>query len=179
MQQKFYYYTMQFGIYMGLLITLNFILSSSSNSLLSFFSWIVWGAEMALLYYFTLKYRRQETNDILTYGQSFRFIFMTYIFGALLATALRIVYLKWINPEVLTELFNQSMQALDKVSVPDKNAVKDALATFLKPVQYSFLYLWIDLFAGVLYALVIAAFTRKTERNANQPQQQDDEDIVG
>ena len=79
---------------------------------------------MALLYYFTLKYRRQETNDVLTYGQSFRFIFMTYIFGALLATALRIIYLKWINPDVLTELYNQSMLALDKISVASFNLLK-------------------------------------------------------
>lgn len=180
MQSNFYTLSMRYGLPIGLLVAVNSLCSLSTNLFFSSLSWIVWLATMILLYYFTNMYRKQAPDEKISYGQAFGFIFMMYIFGAIVATALRIVYLQWLNPDALDELFNQSMLALEQLNMPDKATVRDTLASYMQPIKFSFLYLWIDLFSGIFYALIIAIiFTRRNARTNEPAQSSGDEDIVG
>ena len=170
MQSKIYTYAMRYGIYIGLLIALNTILSSTNNAVLSMLSWAVWGVMIYLMYFFTQRFINNETEDhLLSFGQTFRFNMLMYFFGAMVATALRIVYFKWLNPEVLEEVFSQSMQILDKsLTGNDRATVRETLNQLLKPVSYSFLCLFGDFISGLFYAIIIAAVSKqRNNRNIN------------
>lgn len=176
MQSKIYSYAMKYGIYIGLLIALNTIFTTSGNAIMNILSWGVWGVMVYLMYYFTIKFANTEAEQPLTFGNAFKLNILMYFFGAIIATAIRIVYFKWLNPEVLTELFNQSMLVLDKLNSAEKAAAKDALTQFLKPVSYSFLLLFGEFFSGLIYALIIAAIAKN--KNTNNTTQQESDDFL-
>ena len=176
MQSKIYTYAMHYGIYIGLLIALNTILSSTNNAVLSMLSWAVWGVMIYLMYFFTQRFQAREADSrLLTFGQAFRLNMLMYFFGAMIATALRIVYFKWLNPEVLEEVFNQSMQVLDKsLTGNDRATVRETLNQLLKPISYSFLCLFGDFISGLFYALIIAAFFRQRNNKKTDSPTADD-----
>ncbi len=162
MQSKIISFAMHYGIYIGLLIALNTILGISTNAFLRVLSWGVFGAMLYLMYFFTIRFRENEIErQVFTFGNAFRLNILMYFFGAMVATAIRIIYFKWLNSDCLDEIYNQSMQILEQSgSIGDMNLLKDTMSKVVQPTTYSFILLFGDFFSGIFYALIIAAITR-------------------
>ena len=165
------------GLYFGPLIALNTLLEMTQNQGLNFLSWGVWGVMMFLLYFFTNRYKKTSGIEELTFGKAFYYVTMTYIFGALIATAINIIYFKWINPDTLTNYYDLLMPAFDQLPASqDKAEVKRIIQMLLQPVQMSFIYLWVYILQAVFYGLIFALITKGSVNKSQTPN--DDDDII-
>ena len=108
-----------------------------------------------------VRFRDKECEGSITYGRAFLYILYTFFYAALISTVIKYIYFQYINPSYLENMFQESMKMMEKLKFPMTSASADQMESMLKPVNYSFVYIWMNIIFGGLVGLVMAAFVKK------------------
>lgn len=149
------------GLIMGVLFSLNFLLSVSQNTFLSLLSYVVFAAILVGTYRFALRFRDTECGGFISYGRAFSFVLLLFFFAALISSIVKYVYFQYINPAYLENLINESMKAIEMMKIPVDDAAYENVEKMMKPASFSLQYLWVNVFAGTFVGLIMAAFIKK------------------
>lgn len=154
-------HSMTCGLILGIVFSANFFLSVSGNTVLNLLTYLVIALIIYLTYRFTCHYRDNECDGALRYGQGLSYIILLYFFAAIIATVARILFFKFINPDYLEEIFNQTMLMMEQLNIPNLDTTADQIQAMMQPISFSLQYIWMDTLAGLFVGLIVAAFTKK------------------
>jgi len=171
-QPKPYNHAMRFGLEMGIFFGLHFILTAqSANSAWMGILW--WLLTIYIIYGIfrsAIHYRMTECGGDITFGQSFNYIMWLFVFASIVATMVRVIYLKWFDSSVLTTLSEQTENMIKylKYSEAEQELAKQSLRRMMQPVHFSMYLIMYDLFLGVITALMLSPLVKKKIRIDNQ-----------
>ena len=108
-----------------------------------------------------MQFRDTECNGIITYSKAFSLILLTFFFAAIISSVVKFVYFQFINPDYLDQMFQETMKVLNKMKFPVNDEMINQTKSMLKPVNYTFVYIWTNVFFGLIVGLIMAAFIKK------------------
>ncbi len=162
MQQNFYKHAMTYGLFLGLVFSVNFLLSLSKSLWLGMLTYFVMAAIVYLTYRFTCHYRDTEQDGAISYGRSLWYIVVLYIFAAIISSVVKYVYFQFINPDYLDEVLNNTMAVMEQLQWPlQEDIMYDQMKSMLTPINFTLQYIWINMMLGFLVGVVMAAFVKK------------------
>jgi len=158
-------HAMLFGLELGVWFGVKFIVDALTVSRpgLSFLSflltfYIIYGA-----YRSAMHFRVTECDDKISYGQALSYIVWLYTFAGVVASLIRMIYLKWFDTEYLNQIFQQSVSALKQLGMGENVEAQNAMQQILTPVRYSVYCIFSDVISGGFIGLILSIFvTRKT-----------------
>ena len=165
MQKKIAKSAMQNGLIMGGLLSLKFLFSTQKNELLLFLSLALSALIIVVLYTTAIRFRKNECDGAIQYGQAFSYIFKIYIYGSIIASLVILIYTKFIDPAFLETLLNQSLIFSKKLSEllnikTDESAINITTA-FYKPASFALVNIFMSIIAGAFWGVILAAFVKK------------------
>ncbi len=154
-------HAMKYGLYLGGVFSLNFLLSTSQSVVMQLLTYLVIAAILYLTYRFAVHYRENEMKGCLTYWQGFSYVLWLFLFSAIVSSAVKFFYCQFLVTEYLENMMNQTMLMLETMQFPIGDAEIAQIEAMLKPARFSLMYLWVNAFVGMFVGLVMAAFTKK------------------
>lgn len=116
---------------------------------------------------------RSENGNILSFGEAFRTTFFTGVLGTLISTAFTIVWVKYIDPDLVELIVEKAVVSLQEM-VNSLGASDDELTEAIEkieeemPKQFTFTGQVKSYLSGLIFILVLAAiasiFIRKEEK---------------
>ena len=161
MQSNIFKSAMINGLIMGVLFSVNFLLSISKVTFLILLSYLVISFIVVGIYRMSIRFRDVECGGAIRYGKAFSFIVLTFFFAALISSIVKYVYFQFINPTYLDELLNESLKAIQMLKIPIDKASYDQMAKVMKPATFSLQYIWMNVIVGTILGLIMAAFVKK------------------
>jgi hypothetical protein len=153
--------TMNSGLIMGFLFSINFLLSISRNSFAAVMTYVVMSIILVAMYRMTVAFRDKQNGGSITYGKSFTFIVYTFFFAGLLSSAVKYIYFTYINPNYLETLLQESLKMMDTLHISVETASKEEIMASMKASTFSVQFLWMNVFLGVIVGLLFSAFIQK------------------
>ena len=155
---------MKSGLILGVLFSINFLLSIPSNVFTSILTYVVIAGILVATYRLSVQLRDNEFGGYITYGRVFTFILLSFFYGAIISSLVKFIYFQFVNPEYLSNLYNESMLLMEKIGFSIESAVEESMRNLLKPATFSLQYIWVNTLLGVFVGLIMAAFVKK-EKN--------------
>ncbi|MFA6581314.1 MAG: DUF4199 domain-containing protein [Paludibacter sp.] len=161
MQRSFVKSAMNSGLIMGVIFSVNFLLSVSRITALMLITYVIAIFIVITMYRMAVRFRDTECEGSITYGRAFLYILSTFFYAALISTVVKYIYFQFINPSYLETMFQESMKLMEKLKLPMTSVSADQMESMLKPVNYSFIYIWMNIIFGGLVGLMMAGFIKK------------------
>ena len=149
------------GLIMGLLFSINFLLSISKITVLMVFSYFVMSLILVGIYRMAIRFRDVENAGVITFGRVYSFIVLTFFFAALISSAVKYIYFQFINPQYLETLLQESMKVMEALKFPFDKANMEQMQDIMKPATFSLQYIWMNVILGSIVGLVMAPFISK------------------
>lgn len=149
------------GLIMGVIFSLNFILSVSGVPFLHFLSIVIPVIILNLLYKMSVKYRVNECDNTISYGKALLHIIMIFFYAALISTVVKFIYVSYINVGFLDSMFQETMKTMEVMKYPMTGDDIDNAEKMFKPLSFSFVYIWTNVIMGLITGLIMAAFIKK------------------
>ncbi len=157
--------TMSFGVSTGLWIGAKFILNALSIN----HAWVgivVWLVDLYILFLFyssTLIYRFREKGGNISFSEAYSFILLLMFFSAIIAAAVRWIYLSFFDSSYLSLMYEQTMPVLEKMMPAEIDEVEMRLREFLVPIRFSLFYIFYDLIVASVLGLILAPIVRRSK----------------
>jgi len=152
---------MKSGLILGVLFSINFLLSIPSNAFTGILTYVVIAAILVVTHRLSVQLRDNECGGYITYGRVFSFILLSFFYGAIISSLVKFIYFQFVNPEYLANIYNESMLMMEKIGFPIDSMVEESVRTLLKPATFSLQYIWVNTLLGVFVGLIMAAFIKK------------------
>jgi hypothetical protein len=149
------------GLIMGVIFSLNFLLSISKVPSLTLLSYVVVTFILVGMYRLTVRFRDVDCEGVITYGKAYSFILLTFFFAAIISSVVKFVYFKYINPNYLDQLLQESMKALETLRFPIDEAAYLQMGKMMKPASFTLQYIWLNVLMGSFVGLIMAAFIKR------------------
>jgi len=149
---------MRSGLILGVLFSVNFLLS---NIVASFLTWIMAVIIVIATLRLSNEYRDKELEGFIGYGKSLGFILLSFFYASLISAFVKIIYLQFINPDFLVNLYHETMLLMEQIGFPITNEFEASMKNVLKPVPYSLFTILGNMFYGLILGLIMAAFVKK------------------
>lgn len=156
---------MQNGLIMGVIFSINFLLSTSKILPLVFITYIIAVIIVFLIYRYTIRFRDIECNGEISYGRAFSYILLLFFYAALISTAVKYIFFRFINPHFLETMFQDTMKMMQVMKLSMNNAEIDQTQTMFTPLNFSMLHIWSNVIMGVIVGLIMAAFIKKKQKH--------------
>lgn len=156
-------HAMYFGLMLGLAFCLNFFLSTRSSALCNAVSWMIVVLVPYAAYRLTVDCRERVCGGRMSYGEAFFYGMQLFFYAAMVGAAFKLLYFKYINPDFLPNMLDESLKLMELLNMPIGEAEMGELKRVMTPVNMSLNYIWLDVAAGTLVSLVVAAFARKNK----------------
>lgn len=118
MQGNIFKSSMIYGLMMGILFSVNFIISIPQGNVFRIISFLITIVIVVVMYRYSVKFRDTECGGYITYGKSFSFIVLTFFFASIISAIVKFVYFQFINPEYLTNVLQQSIKVVESMNLP-------------------------------------------------------------
>lgn len=161
MQQNILKSTMFVGLILGILFSLNFLISLIGSGFAGFLSFIITILIVYYTYHSVIKYRDMECEGAITYGKSLTYIILSFFFAALIGAAVKFFYVTFINKEYLDTLLQETYKIMDMMKFPVTEEAYDQIEKMMSPVGFAFQSIWANVLLGLLLGLIMSIFTRK------------------
>ena len=161
MQGNIFTSAMRGGLALGVLFSVNFLLSVPQNTITGLLTYAVMAVIVAATYRLAARFRDQECGGYIGYGKAFAFILASFFYAALISSLVKFIYFQFINPDYLGNLYNQSMLTLEKMGLSAADGVEESVEALLQPASFALQYIWVNLLAGCFVGLITAAFIKK------------------
>ena len=165
---------MKYGLIMGIVFSVNFLLSVSGNAIITLLGYLVVAFICVLTYRFAIAYRDKENGGTISFGHAFFFIILLFLFAAIISSLFKFIYFKYLNVNYLPMLLEQSVSMMQQLqeqfhlSVPDD--YYETMDKMMSPTAYTLQYIWVNTFLGVVMGLIIAPFVKKDKDIFNNPE---------
>jgi len=149
------------GLIMGVIFSINFLCSVSKSTILIMLTNFLAIAIVIGIYRLTVKFRDTECEGFITYWKAFSYILYTFFFAAIISSVVKYIYFQFINPAYLDTLYQETMKMLTKFKYPIDNAMEEQTRKMLKPASYTLIYIWVNVFMGLIVGFIMAGFIKK------------------
>ena len=156
---------MKYGLIMGIIFSVNFLLSVTGNPIVSLLGYLVVALILVLTYRFSIAYRDYENGGAITFGHAFFFILLLFLFGAIISSLVKFIYFKYLNVDYLPQLLDQSITVMKQMqeqfhfNIPDD--YYENMENMMNPTAYTLQFIWVNTFLGVIVGLIMAPFIKK------------------
>lgn len=151
---------MKSGAILGILFSINFLLSIPTNTFTDILSYFVVAAILFVTYRLSVQFRDKECEGYITYGKAFTFILLSFFYASIISAFVKLIYFQFINTDFLPNFFNEYMLTLESIGYPVE-LVEDTMRSLFKPASFSLLSISANLFSGVFVGLIMSAFVKK------------------
>jgi hypothetical protein len=158
-------HAMYFGLLLGLIFCLNFFLQTRSSAVCDAFSWIIVLLTPYAAYRLSVDCRERACDGSMRYGEAFLYGMQLFFYASIVAAAFRLVYFKFLNPDFLPQLYDQTMQTMEALQMKVTDEQMNEVRRSLTPANMTIAYVWIDVIAGVLVSFVVAFFVKKDKND--------------
>ena len=158
---------MKYGLIMGLIFSVNFLLSVTGNPIISLLGYLVVAVILVLTYRFSVAYRDKENGGTITFGHAFFFIMLLFLFAAIISSLIKFIYFKYLNVEYLPQLLEQSITVMNQMqeqfhfNIPDD--YYQNMENMMNPATYTLQFIWVNVILGVFVGLIMAPFIKKNK----------------
>ena len=152
---------MSYGLILGALFSVNFLLSVPNSSLLGLLSWLVTAAILVATYKMAIRYRDNNCEGFISYGKAFSLIVFMFFFAAIISAFVKFIYLQFINTYFLERQLEQVMLVLETMSFPITDEIYKTMSAMLTPIFFTITSIFTNMFLSVFAGLIIAAFVKK------------------
>jgi hypothetical protein len=149
------------GLILGILFSLNFLISLIGWGFAGFLSFIITILIVYYTYHSVIKYRDMECEGAITYGNSLTYIILSFFFAALIGAAVKYFYVGFINKEYLETLLQETYKIMDMMKFPVTEEAYDQIEKMMSPVGFAIQSIWANVLLGLLLGLIMSIFTRK------------------
>lgn len=154
-------HAMYFGLILGLIFCLNFFLSTFDNGFLTALQWVVTLTIPYLVYRLMVDCRDRVSGGAISYGAALWYGIQLFFYASLISGIFKFIYFKFLNPDYLPNMLNESLRILDELNMLSGSQVEEQVRQLLTPLYVSIQYIWMDVILGVLVSLITAAFAKK------------------
>jgi len=162
-----YKYAADYGLILGVYFAFFYILQllitgSVIINVLSTFSIL---ATPFICYYLSKRYRDRALNGYIRFGQVWSFGIWLFTFAGLIMAVVYFVHFQFLNPDFISDTFNQSLLMMEKMNYP-----KESLDLLTKngdptPLQMVMSYLFGYIVLGAILFLFISPLVSKKNPN--------------
>jgi hypothetical protein len=154
---------MQNGLIMGVIFSINFLLSTQKNSTLILLTYVIAIIIVTLLHKQVIKFRDEECNGIISYRKAFSYIILVFFYAALISTPIKYIYVRYISPEFLTVLFQDTIKMFEALKIQMSSSEIEQSELIFKPLNFTLLYIWSNIILGTFTGLIMAIFVKKNK----------------
>lgn len=148
-------------IYVGLSLVLWTIISDIK--LQGQLAYVIWLVIAFLFFFYTKNYRDNNLNGNITYGESFKFIFVMSLVLSVFAALYSYILIGYLDPSITEKSLEAAAEALYAQNL-DEDQIEAGLkmqSIFMTPGILSvFAFGW-TIFVGLVFSLIISIFTKK------------------
>ncbi|MDD4993063.1 MAG: DUF4199 domain-containing protein [Paludibacter sp.] len=147
--------------FVGLLLSLKFILSAQKNGAIASLSLFVSISIIFVLYRMAIHFRETEYGGIMKYGQVFRYVFLIYFFASIVSSIVIFIYTNFIDKFFLDLTLDALMKMYDGFKYPIDDKTYEAFQAIYKPLPYASLNVFMSIISGGFWGLILAGFIKK------------------
>jgi len=147
--------------FLGLLLSLRFILSAQKNTALASFSLFISISIIFVIYRMAVHLREAEFGGAISFGKAFCYIFLVYFFGSIISSIVLFIYTSLIDKFFLDMTLDTLMKMYDAYKFPVDDKTYAMLQTIYKPFPFSLLNVFFSAIAASFWGLVLAGFIKK------------------
>ena len=155
------------GLTLGVAFGLNFILNSAGTIITTLLSYLLILLILYMTYAYTCHYRDNAREGQISYLQSLAYIITLYFYASIISAFIKVIYLQWINTDLIGNILNESVTLLEQFEFSDIDQYKQQMTQMLTPINFSIHFIWFDTFIGLIVGLIMSAFTSKNKRRDN------------
>jgi hypothetical protein len=152
---------MSYGLILGALFSVNFLLSLTNNSLLGLLGWIIVAAILVATYKMAVRYRDKDCEGFISYGKAFSLVVLMFFFAAIISAFVKFIYLQFIDVTYLERQLEQAMLVLETMAFPITDEIYKTMSAMLTPTFFSISSIFTNMFLGVFTGLIMAGFVKK------------------
>lgn len=162
MQSNLMNVAMRNGLIIGLLFSVNFLLTATKMGAFVLLSYLITGVIIYYTYRYTVQYRDKDNNGKISFWQAFTFVFMLYIFATIISSFVKYLFLRFTDTTFLTDMFNQNVVILEQILPTVSDEMYNSLEIITQPQGYTMMAAWSNIIMAVIIGLIIAAIVKRT-----------------
>jgi len=164
MQSNIVKSAMSYGLVLGVLFSVKFLLGLFNNVWLGLSGYFVIAAILVATYKMSVRFRDNDCEGIISYGKAFSLIVQMFFFAAIISAFVKYIYFQFINPDILESLLQQVLLMYETLSIPITDELYEAGSVLFTPIPVTMLLSLSNLFLGALTGIIMAIFIKK-EKN--------------
>lgn len=149
------------GLIIGGMLSLKFLFGATGNSILAMLTFVVSILVVVGLYYFAVRYRDHTNEGFITYSQSFRYIFRTYVYGSVVSSLVILLYTSLIAPGYLETLTNEMLKMYDSFNINIDDTIIETIGLLYRPAPFALINLLSSVIGAAFWGLILSAFVKK------------------
>ena len=156
-------HAMNFGAIMGLVFSLNFLVTTIKS--LAFLQYLFIVVIIYCAYRFVVHCRENVMGGAISYGSALWYNMQLFMYGAMISAMVRYIFYMYIKPDFLQNQLNETMQALQSTPMADviTGDVYQQTVEMMTPLNMALQSIWLNLILGLLLGLVMAGVVKKAE----------------
>jgi hypothetical protein len=156
-------HAMNFGAIMGLVFSLNFLVTTIKS--LAFLQYLFIVVIIYCAYRFVVHCRENVMGGVMSYGSVLWYVMQLFMYGSMISAFVRYVFYMYIRPDFLQNQLNETMQALQSTPMADviTGDVYQQTVEMMTPLNMALQSIWLNLILGLLLGLVMAGVVKKAE----------------
>lgn len=162
-------HAMTYAVFLGIFLLIKFYVSVvfDKNIIAQSISTALMLVIPYLIFFIQRKYRQEYCNGLISYKEALLFGLYLFFFASLILGLGQYIFYQFINPDYLSNAFNQSLQIIEKTGFGEQiidEAIKQGVPS---PIATTFQGIVLNTLIGFLLALITSAFV-KTQLNTNE-----------
>lgn len=156
-------HAMNFGAVMGLLFSLNFLVTTVKS--IAFLQYLFVIVIIYCAYRFVVHCRENVMNGAISYGSALWYNMQLFMYGAMISALVRYVFYAYIKPDFLQNQLNETLMALQGTPMAEmiSGEVYQQTVEMMTPLNMALQAIWLNLMLGLLLGLILAAIVKRSE----------------
>ena len=156
-------HAMNYGAIMGVLFSLNFLVTTIKS--VAFLQYLFIVVIIYCAYRFLVHCRENVMGGVISYGSALWYVMQLFMCGSLISALVRYVFYSYIKPDFLQNQLNETMQALQGTSMADliSGEVYQQTVEMMTPLNMSLQSIWLNFMLGLLLGLILAGIVKRDE----------------
>lgn len=156
-------HAMNFGAVMGLLFSLNFLVTTIKS--IAFLQYLFVIVIIYCAYRFVVHCRENVMNGAISYGSALWYNMQLFMYGAMISALVRYVFYSYIKPDFLQNQLNETLMALQGTPMAEmiSGEVYQQTVEMMTPLNMALQAIWLNLMLGLLLGLILAAIVKRSE----------------
>lgn len=125
-------------------------------------------------YQLVKRYRDKGCNGFISFGQAWSFGVWLFLFAGLIMAVVYFVHLQWLDPNFVSNTFNQFFQSLEQMNYDQKMMDTLTSTPLPTPIQFVVAGLFTYIIGGAILFLIVSGFVVKKDPNAGWPGKSND-----